>query len=253
MSTPASPSLIGSPSQPHPTDIAERQDAAAGLLHERVYDELVGLLGTPGYEARARLPGETVLSQRLGVSRPVLRQALARLRDEGRIHTRKGSGNFVADVMPQGERLSFGTLSNIPDIRAFLEFRCCMEGETAARAAQVRTDAQMAHIRHCRERFEAALHAGQDAMEEDIAFHEAIAMACGNRFFSMTMAALAPQIRFSISLVRSLAGRPKGERLADVCREHAAIEQAIAQQDAAAARQAAESHLQGGIARLFGG
>jgi hypothetical protein len=111
----------------------------------------------------------------------------------------------------------------------------------------------MAHIRHCRERFEAALHAGQDATEEDIAFHEAIAMACGNRFFSMTMTALAPQIRFSIGLVRSLAGRPKGERLADVCREHAAIEQAIAQQAAAAARQAAESHLRGGLRGCLGG
>lgn len=92
------------------------------VICRRRTHELVGLLGTPGYEARARLPGETVLSQRLGVSRPVLRQALARLRDEGRIHTRKGSGNFVAEVMPQGERLSFGTLSNIPDIRAFWNF-----------------------------------------------------------------------------------------------------------------------------------
>jgi DNA-binding FadR family transcriptional regulator len=89
-------------------------------------------------------------------------------------------------------------------------------------------------------------------VEEDIAFHDAVAQACGNRFFGMTMNALAPQTRFSIGLSRSLAGRPQGERRTGVCQEHAAVEQAIEQQDTAAARQAMEAHLRGGIARLFG-
>ncbi|MES2186835.1 MAG: FadR/GntR family transcriptional regulator [Pseudomonadota bacterium] len=223
-----------------------------GLLGDKVYEDLLQLLGTPGFEPRARLPGETALSQRLGVSRPVLRQALARLRDEGRVYARKGSGTFVTDALPQVQALSLSTLENIPDIRAFLEFRCCMEGEAAARAALTRTRDQMHHLRLCRERFEEAIANGNDAVEEDIAFHEAISQACGNRFFGMTMAALAPQTRFSIALARRLAGRPQGERLADVCREHAAVEQAIERQDAPAARQAVEAHLQGGIRRLFG-
>lgn len=231
-----------------------RSDPPKGprLLSDKVYASLSALLGTPGFEAQARLPGETALAQRLGVSRPVLRQALARLRDEGHIATHKGSGNYVADL-PQNEMpMRFATLGNIPDIRAFLEFRCCIEGEEAARAAAVRTDEQLAHIRQSQTRFESALADGHDAIEEDIAFHEAIAQACGNRFFRMTMAALAPQTRFSIQLVRSLAGRPQGERLADVCREHAAIAEAIARQDAETARHAMQRHLQGGITRLFG-
>jgi len=70
------------------------------LLADKVYEELMQLMGTPGFEPRARLPGETALSQRLGVSRPVLRQALARLREEGRIYARKGSGTFVTDALP---------------------------------------------------------------------------------------------------------------------------------------------------------
>jgi len=125
-----------------------------------------------------------------------------------------------------------------------------MEGEAAARAALMRTTDQMHHVRLCRERFEQALADGSDAVEEDIAFHDAVAQACGNRFFSMTMAALAPQTRFSIGLSRSLAGRPRGQRRTG--QEHAAVEQAIEQQDTAAARQAMEAHLRGGIARLFG-
>ena len=70
----------------------------------------------------------------------------------------------------------------------------------------------MHQIRRCRERFDQALAEGSDAVEEDVAFHGAVAQACGNRFFSMTMTALAPQTRFSIGLSRSLAGRPQGER-----------------------------------------
>jgi DNA-binding FadR family transcriptional regulator len=225
---------------------------AARLLADKVYEDLMQLLGTPGFEPRARLPGETALSQRLGVSRPVLRQALARLRDEGRVYVRKGSGTFVTDALPQAKPMSLNTLENIADIRAFLEFRCFVEGEAAGRAALMRTTDQMHHIRLCRERFEQALAEGSDAVAEDIAFHDAVAQACGNRFFGMTMTALAPQTRFSIGLSRSLAGRPQGERRDGVCKEHAAVELAIEQQDAAAARQAMEAHLRGGIARLFG-
>jgi len=69
----------------------------------------------------------------------------------------------------------------------------------------------------------------------------------------MTMTALMSQTRFSINLVRGLsADRPNTPRLAQVCREHASIEAAIAAGDADAARQAMAAHLQGGIARLFG-
>ncbi|SEB05152.1 FadR/GntR family transcriptional regulator [Variovorax sp. YR216] len=240
------------------TSVSDAADAtppthkADRLLGDKVYEDLLQLLGTPGFEPRARLPGETALSQRLGVSRPVLRQALARLREEGRIYVRKGSGNFVTDALPQARPVSMSTLKNIADIRAFLEFRCFMEGEAAARAARMRTADEMHHIRRCRERFDQALAAGSDAIEEDVAFHDAVAQACGNRFFSMTMTALAPQTRFSIGLSRSLAGRPQGERRAGVCQEHAAVEQAIERQDADAARHAMEAHLRGGIARLFG-
>lgn len=235
-----------------PDPVAAAEAGGVHLLHDKVYGQMLALLGSPGFEPQARLPSEAALSQRLGVSRPVLRQALARLRDEGRLVSRKGSGSYVTEVLPQGAPLAFGSLSNIPDIRAFLEFRCCMEGEAAARAAGGRTAAQLAHIQDCRQAFEQALGAGRDAVEEDIAFHEAVAQASGNRFFYMTVAALAPQTRFSIGLVRSLAGRPQGERLADVCREHAAIAEAIAAQDADGARTAMQAHLQGGIQRLFG-
>lgn len=233
-------------------DTVNRSPQGRRLLGDLVYEELMQLLGTPGFEPRARMPGESALSQRLGVSRPILRQALARLQGEGRVYVRKGSGTYVTDALPQVRPMSLSTLENIADIRAFLEFRCFIEGEAAARAAMTRTTEQMHQVRLCRERFEQALADGGEAVEEDIAFHDAVAQACGNRFFGMTMTALAPQTRFSIGLSRSLAARPRGPRHTSVCDEHAAVEYAIEQMDAAAARTAMEAHLHGGISRLFG-
>ncbi|WP_144631549.1 FadR/GntR family transcriptional regulator [Bordetella genomosp. 13] len=222
------------------------------LLSDRAYEELLALLGTDEFAVGARLPAENALAERFAVSRPVLRQALARLRAEGRIQSRKGSGHFVDQPRPQASMVSFGHLTSIPDVRSFLEFRCSVEGEIAARAALHHTEDDLARIAGRRQDFERALLAGASGVDEDIAFHLAIAQASGNRFFSMTMQALVAQTRFSIELVRSLSGRPTAERFDEVCREHAAIESAIATRDARVARDAMLAHLHGGISRLFG-
>lgn len=223
------------------------------LLSDKIYEELLTLMGTSEISSQGRLPGENTLAEQFGVSRPVVRQALARLRAEGRIQARKGSGNYVCEPDDDAPIATFGPLTSIPDILSFLEFRCSLEGEIAARAALNHSPETMAEINHRRTSFEEALRNGESGIENDIAFHTAIAQASGNRFFAMTMTALMSQTRFSINLVRGLsADRPNTPRLAQVCREHASIEAAIAAGDADAARQAMAAHLQGGIARLFG-
>jgi GntR family transcriptional repressor for pyruvate dehydrogenase complex len=226
--------------------------SVAHSLSDQVYDQLLALLSTPEYGRDARLPSEEAMSQRFGVSRPVLRQALSRLRSEGLIYARKGSGNFVGDPGPPVEAILFGTLSSIPDVRSFLEFRCSLEGESAARAAQRRDRADLARIHECQLQLEEVIAAGGSGIEEDIAFHATIAQASGNRFFALTIAALAEQTRFSIRLVRELSNRDAPSRFEEVKREHAAIVEAIASGNPEAARQAMTAHLQGGIARLFG-
>jgi hypothetical protein len=72
-----------------------------------------------------------------------------------------------------------------------------------------------------------SLAAGQPGIEEDLAFHRAIAQASNNRFLAMTLAAIAEQSRFGIRLVRDLSARPAAHRRTEVCREHAAIEAAM--------------------------
>ena len=107
-------------------------------------------------------------------------------------------------------------------------------------------------IRSRRRQFERAIASGAPAIDEDIAFHLAIAQATDNRFFALTLAAISDHVRFGVRLVRSLSARPLPSRLAEVCREHAKIEEAIGAGDSEAAREAMRAHLSRGIDRLFG-
>ena len=235
-----------------PSEIASGPPHPQLLRGDEVYGQLLALLDTDTLERDTRLPGELELASRFNVSRPVLRQALARLRAEGRIYSRKGSGHYVGERSPPVPDLRFGPLASIPDVQSFLEFRLTIENECAARAASHRSPTGRHDIRVRRKDFERAIASGLPGIEEDLAFHMAIAQASGNRFFAMTLAALGEQTKFAIRLVRDLSARPSADRLAEVCREHAAIETAVNRGDALAAQAAMTAHLTGGIARLFG-
>jgi GntR family transcriptional repressor for pyruvate dehydrogenase complex len=213
------------------------QTARRPLSHE-VYDRLRDLLGSESFPRDSRLPAEGELARRFAVSRPVLRQALARLRAEGHVVSRKGSGSFVREP-PRPASPSFGPLHSIPDMRAFLEFRCSVESEVAAHAAR-RADP------------EAITAICQAALETDVAFHHAIALASGNRFFLATLEAFREQMILGIRLTRELAGLPSADRRPEISREHACIAAAIEARDPDAARKAMADHLHGGIRRLFG-
>jgi DNA-binding FadR family transcriptional regulator len=238
--------------KPMSTPPTASAEASQQLRGDQAYEQLRALLDAEMPARGTRLPGELALAQRFQVSRPVLRQALARLRAEGRIYSRKGSGNYVGELSPASPQLSFGALDNVADLQAFLEYRLVIESECAARAAAHRHADSRRQITQRRRQFERAIAAGLPGIEEDIAFHGAIAQASNNRFLAMTLAAIATQSRFGIRLVRDLSARPVAQRLAEVCREHAAIEAAICAGDAQAARAAMAAHLAQGIERLFG-
>jgi len=221
------------------------------LLGDKVYDGLVTLIGTPGFSPGDKLPSENTLAERFGVSRPVVRQALTQLRTESRVYSRKGSGNYVGEIPASTPVIPFGALKSIPDVRAFLEFRCSLESEIAAHAARRFQAGEVADIHQRRLAMEAAIAAGESAVDEDIAFHTAIANASGNRFFALTLAAIMEQTRFSIRLVRDLSARSLTERFDEVRREHGRIDAAIAAGDPEAAKAAMIAHLRSGIERLF--
>ena len=220
----------------------------SAIVHQR----LVQWLDAAALPPDTRLPGEHELARRLAVSRPVLRQALAQLRTEGRIHVRKGAGSFTRAQPNPAPVLHYDALGSIADVRRFLEFRCALEGEIAASAAIRSTPDDHAAIRRAQTELDQALQNGEPAIDADLALHALLARLTDNRFYVATLAALAEQTRFSIKLTRELTTRPVATRLADIQHEHARICDAVIQGNAAAARAAMNAHLQGGIERLFG-
>ena len=192
-----------------------------------------------------KLPTEAAIMGTYGVSRTVVREAISKLQAAGLVTTRHGVGTFVVgfgDSAPfRIPAEQFGTLR---DVIAVLELRIGIETEAAALAAQRRTAANLSEMRQALDAFAAALAEGRDAVAPDFRFHVEIARATQNRHFAELMNALGAQI---IPRARLQPAFPMTEErrlyLHRVNGEHESILDAIAAQDADAARAAMRTHL----------
>ena len=203
----------------------------------------------------ARLPAESELASRFGVSRPIIREALSRLRSEGVIVSRRGSGSYVSarTEPPSAEPTPYGPMDSLARVRDCYQFRAAIEGDAAFYAASHRTPEALARIARALARMEAAVLDGAVGVSPDYAFHAAIALASGNAFFDTIMQQLQAPIEFTINLARSLSLTRTREHVMITQGEHVAIYAAIEAQDGEAARQAMRLHLDNTRQRIFEG
>lgn len=210
-------------------------------IAERIAGEITSAKLAPG----AKLPTEQEMVAAMGVSRTVVREAVAALRAQGLVVTRQGAGAFVAaDIESRPFRIAFDGLPSIAEVLEVMELRASVEVEAAALAASRGTVTARHRIGKALAAIDVALRRGESAIDEDFAFHRAIAAATGNPQFLHFLEYLG---RFVIprQSIRVAAHRPKGQRayLETFQREHVAINDAIAVGDAAAARAAMRLHL----------
>jgi DNA-binding FadR family transcriptional regulator len=175
----------------------------------------------------------------------VVREAVAALRARGLVITRQGAGAFVDSdagrkpyaIDPEG----LGSLESVLDI---LELRMAVESEAAAIASERATPSQIKTIGEAHGVFSRAISAGERAIKEDFAFHQAIAAATQNSRFVEFLDFLGRLI-IPRQSIRSFEGTAEGLRqyLARIGREHEAIFQAIASHSPKRAREAMRSHL----------
>lgn len=199
-----------------------------------------------------RLPSEEALSEQYNVSRPTVREALARLRAGGLIVSRQGSGSYVGRP-PNQPILKFAELESVADIQRCYEFRMGVESGSAELAARMRDDDDLAKIEEAYRQLDAVIERGEVGIEEDFAFHLAIAAASKNHLFHSALSSMKNQIRFSIGLSRNLSREKSLERQLMVQQEHRAIVDAIARKDASAAREAMRRHISQALHRIFFG
>jgi GntR family transcriptional regulator, transcriptional repressor for pyruvate dehydrogenase complex len=214
-------------------------------LTDEVIARMKKEIGSGRMAPGARLPTEQELMAALGVSRTVVREAVAALRADGLITTRQGSGAYVAaDVSRVPFRIDPDGLSSIDDVLEVMELRLAIEVEAAARAARRITPRSLASIERVLSAIDAAVERGEGAVNEDFAFHLAVAEASGNARFAELLEFLGRHV-IPRQSVRGAVSPPDEQRryLARIQSEHRRIHEALRKGDAREARKAMREHL----------
>jgi GntR family transcriptional repressor for pyruvate dehydrogenase complex len=221
-------------------------------LTNEVVERIAGQIRKGRFAPGARLPTEQELMTAMGVSRTVVREAVAALRADGLVTTRQGSGAFVAgDSSRVPFRIDPEGLSSIGDVLEVMELRLAIEVEAAALAATRITPARLTPIRRALRSIEAVLAGGGGAVNEDFAFHRAIAQASGNTRIAELLELLGHHIIPRQSVRMSLVTPAAAQRLylTRIQEEHGRIFQAIGDADPAEARRTMRAHLTRSLSR----
>ncbi|MCP5229859.1 MAG: FadR family transcriptional regulator [Candidatus Accumulibacter sp.] len=152
-------------------------------LSEEVSIALEGQIARGEVKPGEQLPVEKVLAGTFGVSRAVIREAIARLKADGRVETRQGAGAFVA-LVPKSLNFRFwqGDGPALAELREIFELRAMVESAIAELAARRRLPADITTIRCFLHAMDDALANGSDGSEADDDFHLAIAAATHNSY-----------------------------------------------------------------------
>ncbi|HVJ08339.1 MAG TPA: FadR/GntR family transcriptional regulator [Acidisarcina sp.] len=217
-------------------------EEASGRLADRIYERVIEQIVRGDFHVGDRLPSESQLGTEYGVSRAVVREALARLHADGVTVSRRGAGTYV-QRQPGREFLRLSPIGGIADLMRCFEFRVALEGEAASLAAQRRSDEDLKLIEDAFERLNQVNAAGELGVEEDIQFHAAIAAASRNQLFIQTLEALALHVFNGVNLTRHLSLARNRSRLALVQEEHSRILEAIRDPDPEKARTAMRAHI----------
>lgn len=191
-----------------------------------------------------KLPTESQLTETFGVSRTVIREAIASLAADGLVESRQGAGVFVLEHPTS----TFGSISQeikkVSQAINVLEVRMGIEIESAGLAATRRNAAQEALIQEAFFEFERLLNLGEPTGKADFAFHREIASATNNPFYVEILDALGDRTIpcdrnspwYSVEVLSA-------EYLTGLQREHLLILKAISAGDPQAARDAMRAHL----------
>jgi GntR family transcriptional repressor for pyruvate dehydrogenase complex len=224
-------------------------DAASGAparpprLAEIVQAQIIRLVDRGEFPLGCKLPTEGELSARFGVSRPVLRESLQALKDQGVLQSQRGSGTVVVRGAAPGAPI-FPPVQMMADLLRLYEFRIVLEGAVAALAAERHTPETLDEIA-------AALRLAKDAadgqapallLDLNFAFHRAVARATQNPFYLATVQNL-PNFVGVGQLNTASFGPDVAARARRILDEHQVIFDAIRVRDAARARAEMESHI----------
>lgn len=224
-----------------------------GTLTDSVYDAILGGVVDGGFPVGARLPPELELCESFGASRPIIREVLARLRAQGIIESRKGSGSYVMRRTAAMPELS-DDVASMAEIEACYDFRISLEGECAFFAALNRNDADVDAMTKAFEAFCSALRDNKrGGINDDFQFHLAIAEATHNVFFVNAFQSIKSRVYMAIDISRQLTATSLDLRRKTLIAEHRSVLDAVVAGDATKARREMRRHVANSKNRVFKG
>lgn len=212
-------------------------------VSQAIARRLQNMIRTGELPKSEKLPSQRVLSERLGVSRPSLREALMTLETLGLVQTFPGRGTFVSDpdARPAPDS-SHWRYSDHHVMRDVFEVRLLLEGRLARHAAETSTMDDIAALTAATDSMEAAWDR-EDLVanvEADLAFHRHIAGRSRNTLLLQTYKSVSA---FLIETQRQPIPFTAVDRMAQSIAEHRAIIAALHSRDADAAEAAMSVHI----------
>ena len=216
-------------------------DSEIHEVHKQIIASLKELINFKNFEPGDKLPSERMLSEKFNVTRSNLREALQTLESYGLVNSIPQSGTFVADI---GITALNGMIDDIlrlpvPSFKDLVEARIFLELKGVKLAALRRTQDDLINLDNALADYSEKVIRGEDAMQEDLLFHLAIAKASGNPTLNTFMLKITPEIinNFEKHHVCDKDTAFKG------IQEHKAIIDAIREQNPEVARKAMKVHF----------
>jgi GntR family transcriptional repressor for pyruvate dehydrogenase complex len=165
-------------------------------VQKSIISKIRDLINFKNLEPGDKLPSERMLSERFGVSRSLVRDAIQKLEFYGLLNSIPQSGTFMANV---GVIAMNGIIDDIlrleePDFKSLVETRILLELKIVGFASLRRTDEDLKNMRGALDAYREKVLQGKDAVQEDLLFHLAIAKAGGNSSLNALMLMITPEI-----------------------------------------------------------
>ncbi|PHN91934.1 GntR family transcriptional regulator [Maribacter sp. 6B07] len=165
-------------------------------IQNEIILQLRDLMNNKNLEPGDKLPSERTLSEKFGVSRSSVREAIQKLEFYGILVSKPQSGTFVAEI---GQVAMNGMVNDIlrldePDFKSLVETRILLELKTVRLAARRRTVDDLELMKNALDAYREKVENGEDAVQEDLLFHLAIAKASGNSTMNTFMLIITPEI-----------------------------------------------------------
>ncbi|MBX4955824.1 FadR/GntR family transcriptional regulator [Rhizobium lentis] len=221
-------------------------------LRSGLADTLMAQIESGDLKPGQRLPTEQAIMAATGVSRTIVREALATLRAKGLITTRQGLGAFVTnDPNPRSFSIIPNDLQSIDEVLRVLELRMGIEYEAAGLAALRRTPEDIERMQDRLDALDRALEGGGYGAQEDYAFHRSILVATQNSYYSRLFDTFGDiMVPRQWARLDQMTAAERKRHAARMRREHHAIFAAIRDGEEAAARRAIRTHLSKSSARF---